>query len=339
MPTRTGSTLKRLMAPLVAREEPVRFPPEFMRYMFRSPRSPARAARLLRAPSLTEAVHGRVVLVTGASSGIGRATALRLGAAGAKVLLAARRLEELEDVAAAIAAGGGSAFALQCDLRDMEAVDRLAAEVLDRHGRVDVLINNAGRSIRRSVAESYERAHDYERTMRLNYFASVRLILALLPGMVERRSGQIINVSTMGVYGRAPRWSAYIASKSALEAFSNVLAVEARPANVAVTNIHFPLVHTPMSAPTAIYDGAPGLTAEEAADTIAEAIRTRPPRLTPRLGLVFGTGWLVAPTAMNRLLSSIYQRSLERSELVERLDARRHVLVPRRAGDRVAPFD
>jgi NAD(P)-dependent dehydrogenase (short-subunit alcohol dehydrogenase family) len=253
------------------------------------------------------------VLVTGASSGIGRATALRVGAAGATVLLVARRSEELEDVAAEIAARGGNAFAHPCDMRDMDAVDRLAKHVLDRHGSVDVLVNSAGRSIRRSVAESYDRAHDYERTMRLNYFASVRLILALLPQMVERRSGQIVNVSTMGVYGRAPRWSAYLASKSALEAFSNVLAVEVQDAAVTITNIHFPLVHTPMSAPTPIYTGAPGLTSEEAADTIAEAIRTRPPRLTPRLGFAFGLGWLFAPGATQRLLSSVYQRSLERS--------------------------
>jgi NAD(P)-dependent dehydrogenase (short-subunit alcohol dehydrogenase family) len=286
--------------------------PELVRFAFRSPRTPARLLRLLGAPSLSQAVHGRVVLVTGASSGIGRATALRVGAAGATVLLVARRAEELEDVAAQIVAGGGQAVPHPCDMRDMDAVDRLGAGVLDRHGHVDVLVNNAGRSIRRSVAESYDRAHDYERTMRLNYFASVHLILALLPQMVERRSGQIVNVSTMGVYGRAPRWSAYLASKSALEAFSNVLAVEVRDMGVTITNVHFPLVHTPMSAPTSIYNGAPGLTAEEAADTIAEAIRTRPPRLTPRLGFAFGAGWLFAPGATQRLLSSVYQRSLER---------------------------
>jgi NAD(P)-dependent dehydrogenase (short-subunit alcohol dehydrogenase family) len=277
--------------------------------MFRSPRSPARVVRLLRGPSLIEAVHGRVVLVTGASSGIGRATALRLGSAGATVLLAARRTDELADVAAEIAGGGGTAFVYPCDMRDMDSVDRLAAEVLDRHGRVDVLINNAGRSIRRSVAESYERAHDYERTMRLNYFAAVHLMLALVPQMVQRRYGHIINVSTMGVFNRPPRWGAYVASKSALEAFSNVLAVEAYEDNVRVTNINFPLVHTPMVAPTAIYNGAPGLSAEEAADAIAEAIRTRPPRLTPRLGLAFGTGWHVAPGAMTRFMNGIYQRS------------------------------
>lgn len=294
---------------MVAREERVRFPPEFIRYVFKPPLSPPRAARLWRAPSLTEAVRDRVVLVTGGSSGIGRATALRIGSAGGTVLLAARRSEELDAAAAEIMAAGGRAFAYRCDMREMDAVDRLAADILEHHGRVDILVNNAGRSIRRPISEAYERAHDYERTMRLNYFSAVHLMLALLPGMVERGFGHIINISTMGVHGRAPRWSAYVASKSALEAFSNVLAVEAREAGVSVTNIHFPLVHTPMTAPTAIYQGAAGLSAEEAADTIVEAIRTRPPRLTPRLGLAFATGWTVAPGAMNRLLGRIYQRS------------------------------
>jgi NAD(P)-dependent dehydrogenase (short-subunit alcohol dehydrogenase family) len=284
-----------------------------VRYTYRSPFSPARIVRLLRAPSLNAAVRGRVVLVTGASSGIGRATALQVGAAGATVLLMARRTEELEEVEAEIAAAGGTAYVHPCDMRDLEAVDRVAAEILDRYGRVDVLINNAGRSIRRSIDESYERAHDFERTMQLNYFAALHLILALLPGMRERRAGHVINVSTMGVQGRPARWSAYIASKAALDAFSHSLAIEVRAEGVRVTNVHFPLVHTPMVAPTRIYDGAPGLTAEEAADVIAEAIRTRPPRISARLGVIFQTGWLVAPAAMQALLSRFYQRSLGRS--------------------------
>jgi NAD(P)-dependent dehydrogenase (short-subunit alcohol dehydrogenase family) len=284
--------------------------------MYRSAFTPARVVRLLRAPSLGAAVKGRVVLVTGASSGIGRATAQRVGAAGATVLLVARRTEALRAVEAEIAAVGGTAHVLPCDLRDLDAVDELAAEILERYGRVDVFVNNAGRSIRRSIDESYDRPHDFERTMQLNYFAALRLILALLPSMREQRFGHIINASTMGVQGRPPRWSAYIASKAALDAFSTCLAVEVRGDNVRVTNIHFPLVHTPMSAPTGIYDGAPGLTAEEAATTIAEAIRTRPPRISPRLGLLFQAAWLVAPTAMQRMLSSVYTRSLARSTSV-----------------------
>jgi NAD(P)-dependent dehydrogenase (short-subunit alcohol dehydrogenase family) len=279
--------------------------------MYRSAFTPARIVRLLRAPSLGAAVKGRVVLVTGASSGIGRATARRVGAAGATVLLVARRTEALTAVQAEIAAAGGTAHVHPCDLRDLEAVDRLAAEILERYGRVDVFVNNAGRSIRRPIDESYDRAHDFERTMQLNYFAALRLILAFLPSMREQRSGHIVNVSTMGVLGRPPRWSAYVASKAALDVFSTCLAVEVRGDDVRVTNIYFPLVHTPMIAPTAIYDGAPGLTAEEAATTIAEAIRTRPPRISPRLGVLFQTAWLIAPAGMQRMLSRVYRRSLD----------------------------
>ena len=286
-------------------------PASLMRYAYRSALSPSRIVRLLRAPSLDAAVRERVVLVTGASSGIGRAAALRVGSAGATVLLVARRTEELEEVAAEITAAGGKAHVHPCDLRDLEAVDRLAAEILDRYGRVDVLVNNAGRSIRRSIDQSYDRAHDFERTMRLNYFAALHLILALLPAMREQRCGHIINVSTMGIQGRAPRWSAYIASKAALDAFSACLAAEVRAEDVRVTNVHFPLVHTPMSAAARIYDDVPGLTVEEAADMIAEAIRTRPPRISPRLGVVFQTAWLVAPAAMQEMLSAFYRRSLE----------------------------
>jgi NAD(P)-dependent dehydrogenase (short-subunit alcohol dehydrogenase family) len=292
--------------------------------MYRSAFTPARVVRLMRAPSLAASVTGRVVLVTGASSGIGRATAQRLGAAGATVLLVARRTEALTALEAEIAAVGGTAHVHPCDLRDLEAVDRLAAEIMERYGRIDVLVNNAGRSIRRSIDQSYDRAHDFERTMQLNYFAALHLILALLPSMRERRSGHIINVSTMGVLGRPPRWSAYVASKAALDAFSNCLAVEVLGDDVHVTNIYFPLVHTPMVAPTGIYDGAPGLTAEEAATMIDEAIRTKAPRISPRLGVLFQTAWLIAPATMQRMLSRFYARSLARSASVPLAEGAAH---------------
>ena len=284
-------------------------PPGFMLYLFRSPHTPVRIARRLRAPSLAEAVGGRVVLVTGASSGSGRAAALRVGAAGATVLLVARTTEALEEVRVLIDRSGGTAHVHTCDLRDAEAVDRLAAEIVEDHGRVDVFVNNAGRSIRRSIEESYDRLHDFERTMRLNYFAALQLMLAVLPAMREHGSGPIVNVSTMGVLGRPPRWSAYVASKAALDAFSHCLAVEARDDGVRVTNIHFPLVHTPMSAQTPVYDGAPGLSAEDAADAIVEAIRTRPPRISPRLGVLFQMGWLAFPAVMEALFGRFYRRS------------------------------
>jgi NAD(P)-dependent dehydrogenase (short-subunit alcohol dehydrogenase family) len=239
---------------------------------------------------------------------------VRVGAAGAIVLLVARRSDALEEVRAEIAAAGGAAYVYACDLRDMDAVDQLAVEILEHHGAVDVLINNAGRSIRRSIDRSYERAHDFERTMRLNYFAPLHLILALLPAMREGRSGQIINIGTMGVQGKPPRWSAYIASKAALDAFATSLAAEVRGDGVRVTGMHFPLVHTPMSAVSGIYDGAPGLTADEAADAIAEAIRTKPARVSARLGIAFQAAWLVAPEAMQRLLGGLYERSLRGAE-------------------------
>jgi NAD(P)-dependent dehydrogenase (short-subunit alcohol dehydrogenase family) len=283
-------------------------------YLYRSPQTPVRLLRRVRAPSLPDAVGGRVVLVTGASSGIGRAAALRIGAAGATVLLVARTTAALEEVRAQIDATGGTAHIHSCDLRDPEAVDRLATEIVEGYGRVDVFVNNAGRSIRRAIDESYDRVHDFERTMRLNYFAPLQLMLALLPAMREHGSGHIINVSTMGVQGRAPRWSAYIASKAALDAFSHCLAIEVRDDGVRVTNIHFPLVHTPMSAPTRAYDGAPGLTAEEAADAIVEAIRTRPPRISARFGVLLQTGWLASPAAMQAVLGRFFRRSVASSE-------------------------
>jgi NAD(P)-dependent dehydrogenase (short-subunit alcohol dehydrogenase family) len=288
-----------------------KLPAQVTLYLFGSPHTPARILRRLRAPSLEQAVRGRVVLVTGASSGIGRAAALRIGEAGATVLLVARTTEALEEVRAQIEASGGTAHVHPCDLRDPESVEQLGAEIVELYGRVDIFVNNAGRSIRRPIDESYDRLHDYERTMRLNYFAPLQLILALLPAMRQHGSGHIINVSTMGVIGRAPRWSAYVASKSALDAFSHSIAIETRGDGVRITNIHFPLVHTPMAAATAIYNRAPGLTTDDAADEIVEAIRTKTPRLTPRLGALFGAGWLISPAAMQALLSRFFQRSLE----------------------------
>src|SRR4051794_8268032 len=222
-----------------------------VRFSYRSPRTPARVVPLLRAPSLIDSVAGRGALITCSSSRIRRAVAVRLGAAGATLVLVARTTSALEAVKAEIAAAGGTAYVHPCDLRDRDAVGRLAAEVLERYDGVDVLINNAGRSIRRPIDESYDRLHDYERCMRLNYFAPTQLTLALLPTMRDRRRGQIINVSTMGVQTSQSRFSAYIASKAALDAFSRSLAIEAHADGVRVTTVHPPLVHTPMSAATA----------------------------------------------------------------------------------------
>jgi NAD(P)-dependent dehydrogenase (short-subunit alcohol dehydrogenase family) len=229
---------------------------------------------------LRAAVGGRVVLVTGASSGIGAATARMLGDAGATVLLVARRAELLDDVRREIAAAGGVAAAYPADLTDGDAVDALVAAVLADHGRVDVVVSNAGKSIRRSQADTTDRFHDITRTNAVNYLGPVRLVGALLPGMRERRGGHIVNVSTVGVDVPTAHWAAYTASKAAFETWLRCVSGEVRGDRVAVTSIHFPLVHTPMAAPT-YAPSMPGLTAEDAAGVICRALVTRPRVLTP----------------------------------------------------------
>ena len=215
---------------------------------------------LFKDRSLAGAVRGKVVLITGASSGIGRATAVKVADAGATVLLVARSIEKLEETKEEIVAAGGVAHIHRCDLADVEDVARMAEEVLTYHGHVDILVNNAGRSIRRSVALSYDRFHDYERTIQLNYLGSLRLILALLPAMRARKSGHIINISSIGVQTNPPRFSAYVASKAALDAFSRVIASEVIDDKVHITTINMPLVRTPMIAPTRMYDMFPAIT-------------------------------------------------------------------------------
>jgi short-subunit dehydrogenase len=247
---------------------------------------------------LRDAVGGRVVVVTGASSGIGEAAAERLAGAGAHVVLVARRAERLEAVRDRIAeAGAGTAEVRVCDLADLEAVDELAAGLLGTHGGVDVLVNNAGRSIRRSVARSYDRFHDFERTMALNYFSAVRLTLALLPGMRERGDGHVVNVSSAGVAWRTPRFAAYLASKAALETFGDCVAAEVAGDGVRFTTIQMPLVRTEMIAPTEAYADAPAISPQEAADLVAQAVAFRPRRLAP----LYGFGAAVADSVSPQL--------------------------------------
>lgn len=257
--------------------------------------------------SLGGAVGGRIVLITGASSGIGRASALRIAEAGGTVLLVARDAARLEEVAATVRARGGQAHAYPCDLTDAAASAALVATVLAAHGRVDVLVNNAGRSIRRGVRETYGRFHDYERLMQLNYFAAVRLTLALLPGMVERGAGHVLNVSSIGVLTSAPRFSAYVASKAALEAFSRCAGAEYAGSGVAFTVINMPLVRTPMIAPTRIYEQMPTIAPEEAADLVAEAVIRRPQRLATRLGLFAQWLQLLSPQIAEAVMNSAYR--------------------------------
>jgi NAD(P)-dependent dehydrogenase (short-subunit alcohol dehydrogenase family) len=258
------------------------------------------------APSLSDAVSGRVVLITGASSGIGRAAALKVGAAGGIVLLVARTKEKLDELGDEIDALGGTAYSHPCNLTDVDDIDRMAQEVLEQHQAVDILINNAGKSIRRSVDRSYDRFHDYQRTMQLNYFGPVKLILDLLPQMRARKRGHIINISTIGLQVNTPRFAAYVASKAALDAFSRSMAPEVIGDGVHVTTIYMPLVRTPMIAPTKHYDRFPTLTPDEAAAMITEAIRKRPKRMGTTMGNLGQLTYAIAPGAQDLVANQAY---------------------------------
>jgi NAD(P)-dependent dehydrogenase (short-subunit alcohol dehydrogenase family) len=254
-----------------------------------------------------QTLAGKVVLVTGASSGIGFNTAKKLAAAGAKVILVARTREKLEETRAIIEKAGGEAFVYPCDLSDMKEIDRMAEEVLRDFGHVDILINNAGRSIRRGVMESATRFHDFERTMQLNYFGCVRLIMALLPSMTQRKSGQIINISSIGVLANAARFSAYVASKAALDAFTRCLSAEVRAHNIHTTAIYMPLVRTPMIAPTKIYDYVPTWSPEDAASTVIKAIVEKPKSIATTLGTAASISYALWPKVNDYILSKGFQ--------------------------------
>ena len=235
--------------------------------------------------SLSGRVKGQVVVVTGASSGIGKAVALRLAEAGAVVVTMARRKEVLEAAAAEFEAQGLKLHTYEADLADLEQVDAVAQQILQDHGPVAILINNAGRSIRRAIENSYERFHDFERTMQLNYFGALRLNMNLLPTMSQQRNGHIVNISSIGVLTNAPRFSAYVASKAALDAWTRCAASEFADRGIHFTTINMPLVKTPMIAPTSLYDQVPTLAPDEAADMVCEAIVHRPTRVATRLGI------------------------------------------------------
>ncbi|MGM0563357.1 MAG: SDR family oxidoreductase [Pseudomonadota bacterium] len=256
--------------------------------------------------SLGGRIRDKVVMITGASSGIGEATALKLAEAGGKIVIVARNADKLEDTAARIKKLGGQPHIYTCDISDLEDCDRLVAAVTKDLGGVDVLINNAGRSIRRSVALSYDRFHDYERTMQLNYFGSLRLTLGFLPGMASKHDGHVINISSIGVLSYSPRFSAYVASKAALDAFSQCAASEYSSDNVRFTTINMPLVKTPMIAPTKMYNHVPTYTPEEAADLVAEAIIKRPKRIATRLGTTASVMHALAPKLTEVVLNTAF---------------------------------
>jgi len=256
--------------------------------------------------TLSGRVKDKVVVVTGASSGIGKATALKLAGAGAKVILVARGEEKLVETKGEIEAAGGKCWMYAADVSDMASCDALVARTLKEHGGCDYLINNAGRSIRRGVANSFERFHDFERTMQLNYFGALRLIMGFLPKMIEGKRGHIINISSIGVLSNAPRFSAYVASKSALDSFAACAASEFLDKGISFTTINMPLVRTPMIAPTKMYEKMPTLSPEQAADLVVEAIVYRPVRIATRLGIFGAVAHAAAPKLTQVLLNTAY---------------------------------
>jgi NAD(P)-dependent dehydrogenase (short-subunit alcohol dehydrogenase family) len=256
--------------------------------------------------TLSGRVRDKVVVVTGASSGIGKATALKLAEAGAKVLLVARGEDKLLETKREIDATGGKAFIYTADVSDMASCDALVARVLKEQGGCDYLINNAGRSIRRGIANSFDRFHDFERTMQLNYFGALRLIMGFLPKMIEQKHGHIINISSIGVLSNAPRFSAYVASKAALDSFSTCAGSEFLDKNINFTTINMPLVRTPMIAPTKMYENVPTLSPEEAAGLVVDAIVRKPVRIATRLGIFGAVSHAIAPRITQVLLNTAF---------------------------------
>ena len=252
-------------------------------------------------------VRNKVVVITGGSSGIGLSTAQRVAEAGATTIIVARGEEELFKARDEMKKAGGKVFAYTADLADMASCDKLVETVLKEHGHVDILVNNAGRSIRRSIEASYDRFHDFERTMQLNYFGCIRLIMGFMPTMTQRRKGHIINISSIGVLANSPRFSAYVASKAALDAFSRCAQGELSGKGISFTTINMPLVKTPMIAPTKMYDSVPTLTPEEAADMVVKGIIEKPSRIATRLGIFSALINAVAPKAYEVVMNTAFE--------------------------------
>ena len=276
------------------------------RLLLHTPRSRWRRRLRRGGPS---PLAGRTVLVTGASSGIGEATAYAAARRGAVVLLVARRAEELARVQAAIEAAGGTAASYPCDLTDGDAVDALVAQVLAEHGAVDYLVNNAGRSIRRSLELSYDRFHDVERTMAVNFFAPVRLTLGLLPAMREQGFGHVVNVLSWGVQLKAPKFTAYLASKTALDTWSRIAGRETYGDGVTFTNIRFGMVRTAMVVPTGNFEDRRVITPEQAAERVVRALEDRPVTVDTVIGTVGEWVGLLAPRASDALVHRLHRGS------------------------------
>jgi len=257
--------------------------------------------------SLRGHVEGKVVVITGGSSGIGLATSVMMAQAGARVAMVARDPEKLNEAVKAIRDEGGEVHGFTADVADMDSCDQVVAKINKELGDIEVLVNNAGRSIRRGISASYDRFHDFERTMQLNYFGSLRMIMNVLPSMEKRRKGQVINISSIGVLSNAPRFSAYVASKAALDAFSRCAASEFSDAGVSFTTINMPLVRTPMIAPTRMYDNVPTISPEEAAAMVKQAVIYKPQRIATRLGIFAQVLHAVAPKVAEIIMNSAFR--------------------------------
>jgi len=257
--------------------------------------------------SLAGTVAGKVVLVTGGSSGIGLAAAHKFAEAGATTIICGRDQDKLDEACAEAKARGHAFVAYPVDLADMADCDRFVKLLLERHGGVDVLVNNAGRSIRRAIESSYERFHDFERTMQLNYFGCLRVTMGLLPSMVAKRKGHVVNISSIGVLTNAPRFSAYVASKAALDAWTRCASSEFADQGITFTTINMPLVRTPMIAPTKIYNNVPTLSPEDAADLIAQACVNKPVRIATRLGIVGEVLHALAPRVAQIVMNTSFR--------------------------------
>ncbi len=264
--------------------------------------------------TLKGTVGGKVVLVTGGSSGIGLAAACRFAEAGAVTLICARdadklaaAVKEIEDYAKARGTDKPKVFSYSVDIADAEGCAAFVQQLETEHGGVDFLINNAGRSIRRAIESSYDRFHDYERTMQLNYFGCLRITTGLLPGMVKKRKGHVVNISSIGVLTNAPRFSAYVASKAALDAWTRCASSEFADQGITFTTINMPLVRTPMIAPTKIYANVPTLSREQAADLVVQACIAKPVRIATRLGIAGELLHAVAPRLAQIVMNTSFR--------------------------------
>jgi short-subunit dehydrogenase len=273
--------------------------------------------------ALEQRVKGKTILITGASSGIGAQSARRLAAAGARVVITARSLDKLSDLVNDIQADGGEAIALRCDISDLDDCDRLCNQLISQAIHIDILINNAGRSIRRSAVNATDRFHDYQRTMQLNYFGAIRIALNLIPSMINQGGGHIINISTLGVQTGVPRFSAYLGSKFALEGWTMAVQNELSHRGIDFSIINYPLVRTPMIAPTKVYDHAPALSQEQAVAWMCDAIIRRPKRLVPASGVVAQTLYQLLPKTTEMAVNIGYQLVPETFAKVTLLDDER----------------